>query len=216
MRICQITRSISLSLLMAAACPLAAQKWEFGAGAGGSFYIDKTIESARGDSKTGFKPGAAVSAWLGNTINDHVGGEIRYSLQTGNARLTSGGTTVDLAAFTHQIHYDVLIYATASESKVRPFFAVGGGVKAYQGRGDGRPIQPLIQFAALTSTTQWVPVVSVGGGVKWRAGERVAVRAEVRDYISQFPKEVILPTPPNKVSGWLNNFVVMFGVSYLF
>jgi opacity protein-like surface antigen len=198
------------------ACPLLAQKWEFGAGAGGSFYLDKTIESTRGDAKTGFKSGVAVSAWLGNEISDHVGGEIRYTYQTGNARVTSGGATAELPASTHQVHYDVLIYATSRESKVRPFFAVGGGIKGYQGRGEGQALQPLLQFAALTPTTQWVPVVSVGGGVKWRASENVSVRAEVRDYISQFPKEVILPTPPNKVSGWLNNFVVMFGISYLF
>jgi opacity protein-like surface antigen len=215
MLIRQLIGSISLSIL-AGGFPLAAQKWEFGAGAGGSFYIDKTVESTRGDSEAGFKPGVAVSAWLGNTISDHVGGEIRYSFQTGDARLVSRGSSVGMPVYTHQIHYDVLIYASGKDAKVRPFFAVGGGLKGYQGRGDGQATQPLLQFAALTPTTQWVPVISAGGGVKWRASDNVSVRAEVRDYISQFPKEVILPAPPNTISGWLNNFVVMFGLSYHF
>jgi hypothetical protein len=215
MLIGQFLRSIFVCMLVAV-FPLSAQKWEFGAGAGGSFYMDKTIDSTRGTAEAGFKPGVAGTAWLGNMISPHVGGEIRYTFQTGNARLTSGGGSVDLPVRTHQVHYDVMIYATSPEARVRPFVAFGGGIKGFQGRGQGQAFQPLLQFAALTPTMEWLPVVSAGGGIKWRVSDAISVRAEVRDFLSPFPKKVILPTPPNKISGWLNNFVVMFGIGYHF
>jgi hypothetical protein len=36
----------------------------------------------------------------------------------------------------------------------------------------------------------------------------------VHDYLTPFPKEVITPNPPSKVSGWIHDIVPMFGLSY--
>ena len=59
-------------------------------------------------------------------------------------------------------------------------------------------------------------MISVGGGIKMLLGPRLVLRAEVRDYITTFPKEVIVPLPGTKISGWLNDIVPMVGISYIF
>ena len=97
-----------------------------------------------------------------------------------------------------------------------PFFAVGGGMKLYRGTGHEVAYQPLDNIALLTKTQQVKPMISVGGGIKMLLGPRLVLRAEVRDYITTFPKEVIVPLPGTKISGWLNDIVPMVGISYIF
>ena len=64
--------------------------------------------------------------------------------------------------------------------------------------------------------TKALPFFAVGGGIKMVLGPRLVLRAEVRDYITTFPKDVIVPLPATKISGWLNDIVPMFGISYIF
>jgi hypothetical protein len=44
----------------------------------------------------------------------------------------------------------------------------------------------------------------------------MVVRAEVRDLVTPFPKDVIFPSPGNKVSGWVHSIMPLVGLSYLF
>ena len=41
-------------------------------------------------------------------------------------------------------------------------------------------------------------------------------RVEVHDFLTPFPKQVIAPNQGAKVGGWLQDFVPMVGISYLF
>jgi hypothetical protein len=116
----------------------------------------------------------------------------------------------------HSVTYDVLLYTRSSEEGVRPYFAVGGGIKGYRGTGKELAYQPLVNVAIPTATRQWLPVVTGGVGVKWSLGQRTIVRVEVRDYVTPFPKDVLLPSPGNKVSGWVHSLLPSFGISYLF
>ena len=191
----------------------AQNKWEVGGAFGGSFFTDKTL-SGSGTATTGFKPGIGGGGWLGNDFRSHFGGEMRYMFQRDNAKLESGSTALSFGANTHQFTYDFLFYTNSNKAKVRPFFFAGGGFKAYQGTGVEQAIQPLLQFAALTKATQWVGVGNFGGGVKWDISDRVVLRFDVRDSISPFPTNVILPVPPNTLGGVIHQITPSIGIAY--
>jgi len=207
----------ALALLAAGSLPTWAQsKWEAGAAVGGGFFSSKTLNGGTGTATTGFKPGIGAGFWLGNDFRNRFGGEVRYIYQRDNAKLDSGSTSVVFGANTHQFTYDFLIYSNSNKSRVRPYLLVGGGVKAFQGTGTEQALQPLLQFAALTKATQWRGVGNVGGGVKFDITDRVVLRFDVRDSISQFPGDVILAVPPNKAGGIIHNITPSFGIAYRF
>ena len=53
-----------------------------------------------------------------------------------------------------------------ADSGIRPYVAIGGGMKHYRGTGEEQPFQPLSNIAILTKTNDTKGMVSVGGGVK--------------------------------------------------
>lgn len=209
-------RHLILTVALFACLPAWAQRWEFGAGAAGTFYTGKDVTLGSLSAKTGFKSGWGGAAWLGNDMHNYIGGEIRYMYQQNDMKLSSGSTEYKFGGRSQTITYDFLIHAAPRGAKIRPFIAAGAGFRGYTGTGREVAVQPLSNFAILTKTSQWVPVVSVGGGIKFMATKKLAFRGEFRDYISPIPDNVIA-TPPNaKLSGWIHNFVAMFGVSVLF
>jgi len=193
-----------------------AQQWEVGAMGGGGFYLNNSVTSPRGSGETGFRPGWSAGGWLGHNASGRLGGEIRYLFEKNDMKVTSGGNQFTFSGYSNTVHYDLLIYATTREDRIRPYFAIGGGIKQYAGTGIERAFQPLAEFAILTHTRQWQPVVSAGAGIKVALGSRTVLRAEFRDYATPFPKDVILPAPGAKLSGWVHNFMPLFGISYLF
>jgi len=195
---------------------LMAQRWEVGGGAGGGFYSSQDINSPNGTASGKLETNIAGSAWLTNNGHNKWGGELRYDYGRGDFQLSQSSTKASFAGETHGIHYDVLRYFAPSESPVRPFVAVGGGVKVYRGTGTEVVFQPLSKIALLTKAQDLVPMVSVGGGLKFRISPRVTLRAEVHDYLTPFPKKVITPNVGAKVGGWcwLQDFVPMIGLSY--
>lgn len=210
------TRALAVSsLTIAASLPSLAQQWEVGALGGGTFHLDRPVTGAV-SGKAGIKPGFTAGGWIGHNSVGRWGGEIRYQFQRADLKASSNGQSVTFAAQSQIVNYDILFHSNSSEDSVRPFVAFGGGLKGYRGTGTERAFQPLSNVAILSAVQQWQPMLSFGGGVKWRVGNRLMMRAEVRDFVTQFPKDVILPSPGNKISGWLHDITPMFGVSYLF
>ena len=213
----QRTIDVSTLLVVATGClaiPAVAQQWEVGGLAGGSFYADQKVVSGATAGQVGFRPGLAVGGWVGHKSEGRLGGEIRYLFQRNDLRLASGGTTYAFASQSHLVHYDLLIHARPREDRVRPFVAIGGGLKGYIGTGTERAIQPLNSLAIFSATRQWQPMLSVGGGISWALGSRVTLRADVRDYITSVPKNVLLPAPGATISGWVHDIVPTLGISY--
>src|SRR5580700_4096666 len=208
--------SITFVTLLATVPAALAQKWEVGVGGGGSFSTSQTIKNAIGDANGGFSPGLAVSAWLGNNSNGMISGELRYDFEHTDLKLSSGGTNVNFGAMTNAIHYDVVLHFAPKESHIRPFVAAGAGIKSFSGTGQEQEFQPLENIALLTKTTQMEPLVSVGGGVKIALSPSIQLRLEAHDFLSPFPKNVIAPAPGSTVGGWLQDFVVMAGLSFTF
>ena len=94
-------------------------------------------------------------------------------------------------------------HTTPSGSRIRPFVAVGAGIKVYQGTGAQVVYQPLSNIALLTQAQDLTPLVSGGAGVKFQISPRVQFRAELHDYLTPFPNKVITPAQGAKVGGWL-------------
>jgi len=171
------------------------------------------VESAT----TGFSPGTAFGAVVGHNASNWLSGEFRYTYRDSELKLSSGGTDANFSGVAHIAHYDLAMHPRPKHgSKALPFFAVGGGLKLYRGTGHEVAYQPLDHIALLTKTQQAKPMISVGGGVKMVLGPRLVLHAEVHDYITTFRKDVIAPLPGTKISGWLNDIVPMFGISYIF
>lgn len=191
-----------------------AQKWEVGGGVGGSFYTSQDVTSPAGTASAKLQTGLSAGAWVGSDFRGHWGGEVRYEYGTGDLALSSGGTNVTFGAHTQQFHYDVMWHATPRESRIRPYVAVGAGVKLYQGIGTQVAYQPLSNIALLTQQQDLAPLVSAGGGVKVQLSPRVQLRFDVHDYLTPFPKNVITPNVGASAGGWFQNIVPMIGISY--
>jgi len=210
-----ITRSL-LALAIVATPAALAQKWEFGGGAGGGFYTSQDISAPAGNAVAKFSSNIAAAAWIGNNNGTLFGGELRYDWQKGDAELKSGGTKANFSAVTHSLHYDFLLHFAPRDSAVRPFVAAGGGFKLYQGTGEEVVFQPLNRIGLLTKTTEIKPLVSLGAGIKFKISPGLGLRAEIHDFLSPFPDQVIAPAAGAKVGGWVHDFVVTFGLSILF
>lgn len=206
---------VCFAIYCAAFAPSAmAQKWEFGGGVGGGFYSSNDVSAPGGSVSAKIGTNLAASGWLANNGAGKWGGELRGDFQLGSLELNGDGSQASFAARSYALHYDVLWHATPNGSRIRPFVAVGAGIKVYQGTGAQVVFQPLSNFALLTQAQDLTPLVSAGGGVKIQIAPRIQFRAEIHDYLTPFPKQVITPAQGAKVGGWLQDFVPMIGISY--
>jgi hypothetical protein len=74
----------------------------------------------------------------------------------------------------------------------------------------------LSNLVILTHTSQALPVISAGAGVKIPVSRRSLVRIDVRDYISPFPDQVLAAPPAATTGGWTHHLVAQLGVSAVF
>ena len=207
---------LALPLLILAAPPAQAQgQYEFGGLALFSGYTGASVNSGPVGGTVGFQPGVAGGAFLGHTLNDRLGGEIRYLYSWNKMKLSSGGTSTDFNGQSHIINYDVLIYIPHREGRVRPYLAGGGGVKIFEGTGAEQAFQPLSNLALLTHTKETLPTVDFGAGVRIRMGGNKIFRLEFRDYITKVPN-VFAASPGAKISGIMHQWTPAFGFSWTF
>jgi hypothetical protein len=193
-----------------------AQEWEIGGIGGAGFMNGLSVTGNGGSATTGFKSGVAFGAFVGSNLYPHLSGEIRYTYQMSDLKLSGSGNEVTFTGVSHAIHYDFVYHPANKRGKMQPFVAAGAGVKLYRGTGKEQAYQPLSRFAYLTKTEDLRPLISAGAGIKYRISDHMIFRAEIRDYITPFPNKVITPAPGAKVSGWLQDFVPMFGLSFVF
>ena len=193
-----------------------AQRWEIGGAVGGGFYTSNDVTSPAGTATAKIQSNVSGSAWLGNNRPGRWGGEMRFDYQLGDFQLSQGSQQATFGANSYALHYDFLWHFTDSEARVRPFVAFGGGIKVYRGTGAEQVYQPLSNYALLTKDQDLTGLLSLGVGVKMALSSHAQIRAEIRDYLTPFPKQVITPAANAKVSGWVNDFVPMVGLAYTF
>jgi hypothetical protein len=207
----------SLAVLMALACAPAAyaQRWEVGGGGGVSFYTPQTISNPAGSVTASFKPGFALTGFVAQAGNRY-GGELRYVYHQSDMKLEGLSKSFTFGGRSQTFSYDFMILAGSRESKVRPYASVGGGMKQYEGTGSDMAVQPLGNVAVLTRTSQWKPVFTGGAGVRIQTSARTVLRAEVKAYLTQNPKEVITPVAASGGDAWIVNFLPVFSIAFVF
>ncbi|MBI3695950.1 MAG: outer membrane beta-barrel protein [Acidobacteria bacterium] len=189
--------------------------FEIGALAGGAAYRNAGVTSGSTSGSVGFKPGFSVGGFLGQSMSDHLGGELRYLYSQNDLKLSSGGSEATFSGRSHLIHYDLMVYAAGRQSHVRPYVAGGGGLKFYQGAGTEQAFQTLSKLALLTKTNEALPTVDFGGGVKIQAAGRMMFHLEFRDYITKVPK-IFAAAPGAKISGIFHQWMPAVGISWAF
>ena len=204
---------LSLPLLCVSAG--AQPKFEVGGLALATAYRSADVKSGPTIGSIGFQPGPAGGGLIGQTINDRLGGELRYLYAHNPLKLSSGGTNTTFSGRSHIVHYDLLVYGARPKARIRPYLAGGGGLKFYQGTGAEREVQPLMDLALLTRTNEALPMVDFGGGLKIQTSPNTLFRLEFRDYITQVPK-VFAASPGASISGILHQWVPAIGFSWVF
>jgi hypothetical protein len=207
----------TLLTLLAVTPAVFAQNWEVGVAGGGNFYTSQTFTNPAGNAAAKLASGFIVSAWLGNNTSGQFGGELRYDYEHSDLKLTSNGTSVGFGgAQTNAIHYDAVLRFASHEARVSPFIAAGVGIKDYSGTGKEQVFQQFSNIALLTKTSQFKPLISVGGGIKFQLASNIQFRVEVHDFLTPFPDKVIAPALGSKVGGWLSDFAATAGLSFSF
>jgi hypothetical protein len=202
--------------LVALAPACFAQKWEVGGVTGGSFSNGLTVSNGLDTATAGLANGWALGAVLGQNLYPRISGELRYSYIFSDLQLLGSGQSASFKGATQSMHYEILLHSRATEYRVQPFAAAGGGMRIFSGVGTETLYQPLSNFALLTKTQQWMPMATFGGGIKYAITRRVRLRLEMRDYLTRFPTKVIAPAPGARLSGWLHDFVPMAGITFVF
>ncbi len=193
-----------------------AQNWYIGAGGGYGFAPKLTISGTTPEAKAGFENGGALGAYFGEDSHKYWSGEVHYLHRWDNLSLSSGGTDVKFAGHSDILHADFLRHFAPRGAKVRPFVAVGGGVRFLAGTGTETSEQPLGNYAALTATRESLPVLDAAFGVRTKFHNGAELRFEVRDYMSPAPSKVIAAAPGASLGGWFNDIVGSVSIGYSF
>jgi hypothetical protein len=203
----------ALAILAAAA---SAQNYEIGAAMGNGGYHNATITAPSGQAQAGMGDAIAPSVVVCDDMYNHVSGEFRYLYQGGQPFVSLGAVKGTMAGKSHTFVYDVLVQVRGRQRRVRPYFAIGAGVKGYVTPGPAPSPEPLPKVAALMGKSQWTLVGSAGGGIKVKVQEHILLRFDIRDYVTQLPKQQISPATGATVSGLLQQITPMGGVSFTF
>ena len=206
----------SVLVLFAGVTGAYAQRGEVGVAVGGSLYRNQTLTNNGQTVDAGLSNGVAASAFIGQNMYRFVGGEIRYTYERNDYKLSGNGANVGFSGDAHAIHYDLLIHFTPRTSRVRPFVLGGAGVKYYRGTGAEAVSQPLSRFALLTRENDMKPVVTFGAGLKIAVTNHINLRAEFRDYLTPFPQKIVTPNVNTSGTSLLHNYVPNVGLSYSF
>ena len=191
-----------------------AQNREIGVLGGGAFLPGVPVQGAPVPVSAGLGPGAAAGAFFGQDLYSHWSGEIRYLFELRNLRLSSGGTAASFSGRAHVLQYELQYHLRPRSERVRPYLAVGGGMKLFQGAGEEAAYQPLMQYAWLTRTEELKPLLTVGAGLKFYVARRIILRFDLHDQITGFPSKTIAPAPGMAIKGWLHDFVPTAGLSW--
>ncbi len=209
-------RVVFCATLLLAAGAAFGQHYEIGGDIGYGWYHNGTIYAPGGDATAGIRNRFTAGALIGDDMYEHISGEIRYQYQDGHPFLATGGKSQDIQGQSQTITYDVLFHLKPRESKVRPFVESGIGVKGYVIAGPPPFPQPFPAIATLSTIDQWLFVVSVGAGLKYRVSDHFVIRGDFRDYITTFPSLQLMPAAHGTARGIFQQFTPMFGVSYMF
>jgi opacity protein-like surface antigen len=209
-------KAILLAALLAGGCLAQEQPYELSGTIGYGVYRTATVYSPGGDATAGVRNRFVAGAVFSEDLYQHLSGEVRYLYQDGNPYVKSGGVLAQVQGQSHAINYDLLFHFRPRKERLRPYMAAGLGAKDYVLTGPEPFPQPFPNVATITNQDQWRLLYSAGFGVKYDLGRSVVLRFDFRDYLTPFPKQVIVPAPHGTARGIFEQFTPMFGVGYRF
>jgi len=192
------------------------QQYEVGAVIGYGIYRDGTIFSDSQTVQAGIRNRFAAGINLGDDFSKYVSAEFQYLYHDGHPFLQGAGVKTDIQGQSDALTANLLFHFKTREHRWRPFLEGGSGAKEYIIAGPAPFPQPIPQVASLTTNDVWKVVFSAGAGVKLRLIPHMLLRAELRDYLTTFPRQQIVPAPHNTARGVFQQVTPLFGVSYTF
>ncbi|SPF32345.1 conserved exported hypothetical protein [Candidatus Sulfopaludibacter sp. SbA4] len=193
-----------------------AQQFEIGALGGGGFLNGVPIQGGPAPVSAGFSPGPAAGIVFSHDRYARWSGEIRYLFEERDPQLTSGGASASFSGQAHAMQYDMVFHTRPRKERIQPYLAVGGGIKVFRGTGAETAYRPLMQYGYLTQTSEWKPMLALGGGLKIRVSTRLMARVDFQNQVTRFPQKVITPAPGMTLGGWLLDFIPTVGLSWIF
>ena len=145
------------------------------------------------------------------TFSDH-GGEFKYP--------TPSTPALDLDQTTHSFFYSLLFYTRDPYKNLRPFITGGIGATLYALDGS---IDSTSEQLGFSMNDNWKFGFRVGGGVKYRLNDKIGVRFDLADQISDTPAygmpsvvpvEDSIPGAGYAPSGNLHNLQMSVGLIY--
>ncbi len=145
--------------------------------------------------------GFRLSARLSLNTWEHFGHEFGYGYNHTSLQV---GTQGSVGMGVHQGFYDFMVYATPTDSKVRPFVCGGGGFASFFPPGSS-----AFSGNGITKFSY-----NYGGGVKAKVTSIYGVRFDIRDYVTGKPFGS--SSGVTDVHGLLHNVEVSAGFEILF
>jgi len=204
-------------------------EWELSFYAGmaslGETTSDTPIEDSSDFLSSSIKPdnGLLLGARITQNLGRHFAAEMDYTFADHKGKFnnpTPLSATLNLDQTTHSFFYDILLYVTDSSSRLRPYVSGGGGATYFALDGS---IKDLSQQMGFSMKNCWELGLRVGGGIKYRLSEKIGVRADFKDQISDSPSYGLPPYIPVvdsipgggfAPSGTLHNMQMSVGVIY--
>ena len=187
--------------------------YEIGGMVGYGAYRNASVTAPAGNATAGILNRIAAGFVLGEDLYDHLSGEIRYLYQSGGPFVSAGGARGSIQGQSHAAHYDLLIQVRDRESRLRPYFIVGGGIKYYRTTG-APPVQPLPSIVTVRNRHQLSGLGTVGVGARYQLADHVYVRGDFVDYITPFPSNLFQPAPLGTHHGIFHQFTPTVGITF--
>ena len=191
---------------------------DFSAGVAGGIARARSISAEipnAASAEASLRNSAAAGLFFRDDMYTNVSGEFRYLYRWGAHEVSNATASARLGAHSHIFHYDLLFHATPAASPLRPYFAVGAGGRIFQGTGDPPRTQALSNLVLLRKASETRPLISLGGGVRLRWGNKI-VQFDFRDYMTPTPRKVFAPSTTSTVSGWLHDLIPQLSLGVTF
>jgi opacity protein-like surface antigen len=205
--------------------------WEFSGFAGGSFLgkfqFPTTISGGgqQGSQNVGMHYGSGyeLGLRLSENLGNSWGSDLEYSFATQPLTFTNLSPTIPSLALSHTVNhftYSVAYIPLSRFSRFRPYAKVGSGASLFYISKTSKQ-EALEQGLELRDS--WKFLVNWGGGFTYLIHPPVAIRFDVKDYISGVPSYGLPPTarvvngrfqPGLARNGLMNNWQMNFGVIY--
>lgn len=209
--------AVAAIILLGAAQLAGAQELSMGVVGGFGIATRLSAELPTGTSaKAGVRPGVAAGLFFRDDMYANLSGEFRYLYRSGAHKVSSDTGSAQLGAHSHLYHYDLLFHTGPADGPSRVYAAVGFGGRTFQGTGTPPRTQPLGNLVLLRKASETQPMISLGGGVRWRWGASKVIQFDVRDYMTPAPRRVFAPSATSTVSGWIHDFVPQISIGVTF